>query len=130
MHRLLLLLFLAACGRIGQEWDLSELVVQDSTYFDPVTMLPFTGHVFRNFEDDSTTAELRGELLDGTWNGELTVYHPNGRIRYMGSLSVGAQCGAWIENRDPEPPGDVFAELKQEIESMGLYPPCPDEMKQ
>ena len=70
---------------------------------------------------------LEGSLRDGLWEGELTVYHESGRIRYQGRLSRGAPCGAWVENRDDEPAGSLSRELKQEIESMGLYPPCPDD---
>ena len=50
----------------------------------------------------------------------------DGRIRYMGRFANGDRCGAWTENQDPDPPGSIYQELKQEIESMGLYPPCPE----
>ena len=125
--RLLFSLTLAvlACSTTPER-DLSELILQDSTYFAPETMEPYTGDVFRYFPDDPDQVQLRGTLRAGTWNGDLTVYHANGRIRYMGSLADGAQCGAWTENLDPDPPGNIYEDLKQEIESMGLYPPCPE----
>ena len=127
MHRLSVLLVLLSCAAPTPERDLDELILRDSTYLVPETMEPFTGPVFRNFESDSTQAELRGALRDGTWEGELRVYHSNGRIRYMGTLSRGAQCGVWIENRDADAPENVYEELVQEVESMGLYPPCPED---
>jgi hypothetical protein len=43
----------------------------------------------------------------------------------MGRLTDGVKCGVWTENKDPEPSEDVYRELKQEIESMGIYPECP-----
>lgn len=117
--------FVVACGG-GGERDLSELVLRDSTYHEPSTLEPFTGNVVRRFAEDPGKIQLRGHLQDGTWNGELVVYHPNGRVRYMGTLAEGAKCGAWTENADPDPPESLYKELKQEIESMGLYPPCPE----
>lgn len=124
--RLLLSLTLAvmACSAYTPERELSELVIQDSTYFAPETMEPYTGDVIKYFSDEPAKVQLEGSLLDGTWQGELVVYHPNGRMRYMGSFSNGDRCGAWTENQDPEPPESVFEELRQEIESIGLYPPC------
>lgn len=126
-RRLLLLpcLLALACSTTPTR-DLSDLVLQDSTYYTPETMEPYTGDVFRHFPNDPGNVELRGTLRDGTWNGELTVYHPNGRIRYMGILADGEKCGAWAENQDPDPPENVYEDLKQEIESMGLYPQCPE----
>ena len=117
---------LLGCTELQPARDLNELVVRDSTYLEPETLQPFTGQVVRVFEDDPDQIQLQGSLRDGVWQGELTVYHPTGRIRYQGELTEGTQCGAWTENMDPEPPEDVLSELKQEIESMGLYPPCPD----
>lgn len=105
---------------------LDALVIRDSTYLDPETLEPFTGRVEKTFDDDPEQLQLRGELIEGLWNGEIVVYHPNGRIRYLGSLADGVKCGEWIENRDPDPPGDLLQEFKQEIESLGLYPPCPE----
>jgi len=113
-----------ACGPTASR-DLSELVLQDSTYFAPETMEPYTGEVLGYFDDEPEKLQLRGAMRDGTWNGELVVYHPNGRVRYMGRLADGVKCGAWTENQDAEARGSVYEELAQEIESMGLYPPCP-----
>jgi hypothetical protein len=121
---LALLLLWAACSVTGAR-DLSELVLQDSTYLDPGTLEPFSGPVVRYFPDGEADVQLRGHLEQGTWEGELVVYHRNGRVRYQGDLSRGVKCGAWTENIDPDPPGTVYQQLKQEIESMGLYPPCP-----
>ncbi len=123
---LALLVVLAACSGGARTVALDSLVLQDSLYLDPVTLEPFTGVVERYFEDDPGRLQLRGELLGGAWNGEVVVYHENGRVRYQGSLAGGAPCGAWVENRDSLPPEDVLAELKQEVESLGLYPECPD----
>jgi hypothetical protein len=106
--------------------DLDDLVVRDSVYFEVGSQEPFTGDVVRHFQDEPEKVQLRGTLRDGTWNGEIIVYHPNGRVRYQGTLADGAPCGPWTENRDPDPPEDILAELKQEIEAMGLYPPCPE----
>ena len=106
--------------------DLDSLVLQDSTYVVPETLEPFSGNVFKSFPDRPEDMQLRGTLREGTWNGELTVYHATGRIRYQGMLVDGTQCGAWIENRDASRPESVYEELTQEIESLGLYPTCPD----
>jgi len=119
-------MLIPACSVLTPERDLSELVLQDSTYLTPGTLVPYTGDVFRYFPDRNGKVQLRGHLREGTWNGELTVYHPNGRIRYLGELADGVKCGVWTENMDPDPPENLYRELKQEIESMGLYPPCPE----
>ena len=58
------------------------------------------------------------------WDGELVVYHPNGRVRYMGSFTGGDRCGPWIENADSVPTENAYEDLVREVESMGLYPPC------
>ena len=118
-------MLLVACADAPPPRPLDELVIRDSTYVDPETFLPYTGPVFRMFETDPEMQQIRGELVDGIWEGELIVYHANGRIRYSGSFANGERCGPWLENRDAEPPDDVFSELKQEIESMGLYRECP-----
>jgi hypothetical protein len=115
------------CGELAPPVPLERLVLQDSVYLDAETLLPYTGRVVKAFANDADRVQLRGELVEGAWNGEIVVYHENGRIRYQGWLDDGEKCGAWIENRDPTAPADVFAELKQEIESLGLYPPCPGE---
>lgn len=122
---LLLALLLTGCGpepRVA----LDTLVLRDSLYLAPGSLEPFTGRVFRVFADDPEQVELEGRLEEGTWNGELTVYHPGGRIRYQGRLAGGAPCGAWVENRDESDEGSLYDELVREIESMGLYPACPD----
>jgi len=129
MYRALLLisLLLSGCSDVvRQVVPLDELVLQDSIYMDAETLEPFTGRVERVFEDDPREVQLRGDLVNGMWNGDIIVYHENGRIRYMGSLADGEKCGEWIENRDSDPPSDILAELKQEIESLGIYEPCPD----
>ena len=129
MYRALLLisLLLSGCSDVvRQVVPLDELVLQDSIYMDAETLEPFTGRVERVFEDDPREVQLRGDLVNGIWNGDIIVYHENGRIRYMGSLADGEKCGEWIENRDSDPPSDILAELKQEIESLGIYEPCPE----
>ena len=120
---LALSLFALACSTTPER-DLTELVLQDSTYFAPETMEPYTGDVLKYFPDNPDKVQLEGSLRGGTWHGELVVYHPNGRVRYLGSFKTGERCGAWTENQDPDPPGDIYEELKQEIESIGLYPLC------
>lgn len=115
----------AACSAAPTR-DLRELVLRDSVYVDSSTLEPFTGNVFRTFPDHPDRVQLEGELRNGLWNGELVVYHPNGRVRYLGRLADGVKCGVWTENKDPEPTDDVYRELKQEIESMGIYPECPE----
>ncbi|MCH7530371.1 MAG: hypothetical protein IIB36_01245 [Gemmatimonadetes bacterium] len=123
----LLIVFLSGCAEATPPRSLDELAIRDSTYVDPETLVPYTGRVFRMFETDPEMQQLRGELMDGIWEGELIVYHENGRIRYTGSFANGERCGPWLENRDAEPPEDIYAELKQVIESMGLYPDCPSD---
>lgn len=105
---------------------LDTLVRQDSTYLTPGTFEPYSGPVVRYFPGDSAKVQLEGTLEDGIWMGELTVYHASGRIRYQGRLHRGAPCGAWVENREDEAAESVYQMLKQEIESMGLYPDCPE----
>lgn len=115
-----------ACGPSESQRVLGELVLEDSTYLDPDTRLPFTGQVVKYFDDEPDKVQLQGRLVDGAWNGELTVWHTNGRIRYMGELTDGEKCGAWTENQDADPPGSTVDQLRQEIASLGLYPPCPE----
>jgi hypothetical protein len=107
--------------------DLAELVVADSLYLDPTTGARWTGPVYRPFEDDLERTQLEGELLDGAWEGELTVYHRNGRIRYIGSFRGGERCGPWTENADSILTESVYDALIREVETMGLYPPCDEE---
>jgi hypothetical protein len=104
--------------------DLVDLISEDSTYVDPGTGLPYSGPVSSAFSSDPRKVEIEGELLNGEWDGELTVYHLNGRVRYMGSFVAGERCGPWTENADSVAPVNVYAELFSEIESMGIYPPC------
>jgi len=124
----LTLVVVAACG-VPASRDLAELVVRDSLYLDSATWTPFSGPVHRTFPDDPTITQLEGELLDGVWEGELRVYHPNGRIRYMGSFAGGERCGPWTENADSTHPGSVYDELLREVESMGLYPTCGSDLE-
>lgn len=120
-------LVVAAPGCVGaRPTDLATLVQQDSTYLTPGTLAPFSGAVVRYFPDAPGLVQLEGSLENGTWNGELTVYHRSGRIRYQGSLSRGAACGVWVENRKDEAVESLYRELKREIESMGVYTPCPE----
>ena len=58
--------------------------------------------------------------------GELTVYYPSGRMRYQGELVDGEHCGAWLEDRGENPPADLPTEVMEEIESLAMYPECPD----
>lgn len=118
-----MLLGLAACEGPPPR-DLAELVVRDSLYVDPTTDDPFSGPVVRTFASDPDRVEIEGALLDGAWEGELRVYHPNGRIRYMGSFRAGERCGPWTENADSTPVGTALDALIREVETIGLYPPC------
>lgn len=106
--------------------DLSTLVVRDSLYVDSASGEPHTGPVYRAFADDPEENQIVGSLLDGTWQGEFRVYHPNGRIRYMGSFDAGSRCGPWTENADSTRNESVYEALVDEIASLGVYPPCPD----
>ena len=106
--------------------ELGTLVERDSTYLDPGTLEPYSGPVVRHFRDSADRVQIEGVLENGVWEGEMTVYHPSGRVRYQGALSHGSPCGAWVENQTDEEPGSVLQELTQQINSMGLYPPCPE----
>lgn len=119
-----LVLVLSSCAG-APPVDLDSLVREDSTYLAPGTLEPFSGPVVRYFEEDPARVQLEGVLSEGVFEGELTVYHASGRVRYQGRLSRGAPCGAWVENREDEAAASVYEALKQEIESMGLYDPCP-----
>ena len=107
--------------------DLDSLVRLDSTYLVPRTLQPFSGRVVRYFPGGRRHVQIEGTLRNGVWEGEFTVYHQSGRIRYQGRMSKGAPCGAWLDNRDDEPAGSILEELERDIRSMGVYPPCPDE---
>jgi hypothetical protein len=112
-----------ACG--GPEpMDLNALVVRDSLYVEPESGVPYTGPVFRDFPD-AEGVQIEGALREGEWDGEIRVYHPNGRIRYMGSFDMGSMCGPWTENADSARNESVYEDLVDEIESLGMYPPCP-----
>lgn len=115
-----------ACGEPAPR-DLSTLEVVDSVYVDPGSGVPYTGPVYRPFAADSEWVQVEGALSAGEWDGEFRVYHPNGRIRYMGAFDSGSRCGAWTENADSLSGGSVYEALLDEIESLGMYPPCPDE---
>jgi hypothetical protein len=125
------LLLVLACGHAIEPSvpakDLAELVIRDSTYYAPETMVPYTGPVFSRFTLHPDQVQLEGRLQDGTWDGELRIYHRDGRIRYEGRFEHGERCGAWTENTDPRPQTNVLDELKDGIESLALYPPCSDE---
>ena len=119
------LVVLALGGCQAPSRELTELVVQDSTYLDPETMLPFSGRVFRNFAGEVGGLQLEAAMREGTWEGELTVYHESGRIRYQGEMSGGARCGAWVENENPTEPETVYEAIKEDLESLVMYPECP-----
>ena len=121
---LVALLWTAACGGVERR-NLATLTVVDSLYVEPSTGEPFTGQVYRPFPSDAERIQVEGSLLDGTWHGEFKAYHGNGRIRYMGTFHAGARCGAWTENVDSVAERSVYEELLDEIESLGIYPPCP-----
>lgn len=123
---LLLATLLSSCA--GPEArDLTTLTVRDSLYVDPGSGEPFTGPVVRGFPDEPEELQLAGALLDGSWHGEFLVYHPNGRVRYMGRFHAGSRCGAWTENADSTLNESIYEDLVDEIESLGVYPPCPDD---
>ena len=116
---------LAACTRTPPR-EITELVVQDSTYLDPKTLLPYSGPVFRNFPGEGGGTQLEAMLRGGAWEGEFTIYHETGRIRYEGEMSGGAQCGAWIENESPVEPESAYEAIKEDLESLVIYPDCPE----
>ncbi len=118
------LALISACSAPAR--DIEQLVLQDSTYFVEETMEPFSGRVFKSFAEDPGTVQLTGFLRDGLWNGELTVYFSSGRIRYQGELVDGERCGAWYEDRNEETPEDIYGQLLEEIESLAMFPPCPE----
>jgi hypothetical protein len=104
--------------------DLTELRVADGLYLEPSSGQPFSGAVVRAFPDDPDRVQVRGTLVDGTWHGELTVFHPNGRVRYLGSFEQGERCGPWTENADSLPSDNTYEDLVREIESLSIYPAC------
>lgn len=114
------------CDSLREDaYPLSELILRDSTYHDPESGEPFTGPVERRFREDMSMVEVTGFLRDGRWSGELRVYQPNGRIRYLGSLHEGIPCGEWIEEQPPDEEGDWYERFVDEIESLAIYDPCP-----
>ena len=123
-----LLAALAACtgDAFSEPVELRDLVVRDSTYFEPETLAPYTGRVSSTFLTDPDNVQVEGEMLDGTWHGELRIYHRDGRIRYEGRLEHGVRCGAWTENTDPRPTSNVYEDLVTVIETLAMYPPCSD----
>ncbi|MDX1495095.1 MAG: hypothetical protein R3253_13585 [Longimicrobiales bacterium] len=122
---LVLGLFLWGCGG-AEPRDLTTLAVVDSLYVAPEMGEPFTGPVYRDFADQPGMRQLEGALEEGVWHGELRVYHPNGRVRYMGSFHRGDRCGPWTENADSTRNQSIYEDLVDEIESLGIYPPCPE----
>lgn len=123
---LLALAAFAACGPPPAR-ALDELSVVDSTYVDPDTGVPYSGPVVRFFDDDPDRLQLVGSLAEGIWDGELVIYHPNGRVRYMGSFELGDRCGPWVENADSTATLNAYEDLVREVETLGMYPPCTDE---
>jgi len=123
---LTLVVLAVSCGP-GPVTDLDKLMVRDSTYLDPASLEPFDGRVVRYFLDDTTGVEAEGTLKDGTWTGELTVYHPSGRIRDQGRLLGGVKCGAWVEDRLDRSAGGLYEEVVQEVEGLAIYPTCPED---
>ena len=125
----LLLLSLLACSPDSREQpvELRDLVLHDSTYFEPVTLEPYTGPLTSTFLTDPERIQLEGEMRDGTWHGLLRVYHRDGRIRYEGMLEQGVRCGAWTENTDPRPPSNLYEELVTVVETLAMYPACADD---
>lgn len=121
-----LLAFALALGACRPEpaRPLDSLAVVDSLYVDQASGVPFTGAVARLFPEEPRRVQIEGQLLDGVWHGDFAVYHPNGRIRYMGSFERGDRCGPWVENADSSELESVYEELVREVETMGLYPPC------
>lgn len=119
-------LFVFACTAAPAR-DLAELTVRDSTYLAPETMLPYSGRVTRHLpEEEGGLLLLEATLRDGTWEGEFTIYHSTGRIRYQGEMSGGARCGAWTENENPVEPENVYDAIKEDIESIVMFPECPE----
>jgi hypothetical protein len=114
----LLIVSLLGCGPGSPSGsvELRDLELRDSTYFEPRTLEPYTGRVSSTFLTDPEHIQIEGEMLDG-------------RIRYQGRLERGVRCGAWTENTDPRPPSNVYEELVTEIESLGLYPPCSEDVR-
>ena len=126
----------AACNASPPR-ELADLVVRDSTYLDSETLTPYTGPVVHHFaaaapsDEDAESAperrrQLEATLRDGAWEGELTVYHPTGRIRYQGEMRAGARCGAWTENENADEPETVYEAIREDLESLVIYPDCPE----
>ena len=132
---MLLVAAATACNRTPPR-ELTELVVQDSTYLDPETLTPYSGAVVHHFapaspsggdeaSDPERRRQLEATLKGGAWEGELTVYHPTGRIRYQGEMRAGARCGAWTENENPNEPETFYGAIREDLESLVMYPECP-----
>ncbi len=115
---------LSACAELTAR-NLDELVVQDSTYHHPTTLEPYSGTVFKLFDSDPGRVQLRARLEDGTFDGDLVVYHPSGRVRFEGEMVAGRQCGGWLENEDDSEPASEAEEVKRMLESIVVYPACP-----
>ena len=53
-----LVVLVCACGPGAERLPLDDLVLRDSTYLAPVTLEPYTGRVFRLFEDEPDRLQL------------------------------------------------------------------------
>lgn len=99
--------------------------MRDSLYLEPGTMEPYSGPVFRMFSaDEGGRVQLQATLRDGMLAGEVTVYHSTGRIRLQGETRRGVKCGGWVENERPGVPESAYEALKEELESLVIYPSC------
>lgn len=123
-----LLLSGAACSdRVAT--DLSVLQFVESVYVAPATAEPFTRSIVRYFPAQPDEVQLEGTLRDGVFDGEFVIYHPNGRVWFMGSFRAGERCGPWTENADSSTTGSAYQVLQREVETLGLYPACEGEEK-
>ena len=121
----LLPILLLGCGATETR-SLDELVVVDSTYLVQATGEPFSGRVVAQWpERFGGGSRLEARLVDGTWEGEFTLYHSTGRIRSQGVMAGGAPCGGWVENENPAIPESPLQEVTEELESLVIYPECP-----
>ncbi len=109
--------------------DLSVLQFVESVYVAPAIAEPFTGSIVRYFAAQPDEVQLEGTLRDGAFDGELVIYHPNGRVRFMGSFRAGERRGSWAENADSNTTGSAYQVLQREVETLRLYPACEGEEK-
>lgn len=118
--------FLWSCD-IAPTRSLDELTVVDSTYVVPETGEPYSGNVTAQWPERlGGRSRLEAGLVNGTWEGEFTLYHPTGRIRSKGWMSGGAPCGGWVENENPTVPESMLQEVTEELESLVIYGDCPE----